>query len=243
MQTEEYDRLRAAEDTYWWFVSRRALAFRLLRMHAAGRRPVLDAGCGTGAFLAMLGDAEAVGLDSSPLALAYTVGRGVARAVLGDAQRLPFRPGAFGAAVSLDTLEHLPDDRAAVRELLRCLEPGGVLVANVPAYRWLWGPHDVALHHCRRYTRGQVRRLLHEAGFEVVLCNYSVFFLFPLVVVTRVADRFRRGEPSVRLPRVPGWANRFLVGLMAAESWLLCRVPLPWGSSVVAVARKPGGLR
>lgn len=240
MQSDEYGKMRAAEDTYWWFVARRRLALSLVKRFAPGGGRILDVGCGTGAVLNELAEVGATaGVDVSPLALGFASERGLKNLVLGDAQRLPFRPGSFDTVVSLDTVEHVPDDVAAVKGVFDALKPGGVFVMNLPAFAWLWGPHDVALMHCRRYTARQVRRLLVDAGFQVEFLSYSVFFLFPAVVLTRCVERFRRGPAKVRLPAVNGPVNAALVALMEFESRVMSAVPLPWGSSVCVVARKP----
>lgn len=240
MQSDEYGKMRAAEDTYWWFVARRRLALMLVHQAMPDAKRLLDVGCGTGAVLSELrGLGEAVGVDFSPLALEFANERGLRPLVLGDAQKLPFSEGAFDVVVSLDTVEHVPDDAAAVAGVFHALRPGGVFVMNVPAFAWLWGPHDVALMHCRRYTRGQVRRLLEAAGFKIERLSYSVFFLFPVVVFMRLVERLRQGPAQVRLPQVPAGLNRFLTKLMDIEASLMSFLPLPWGSSVVVVARKP----
>lgn len=239
MQTEEYARMRSLEDHYWWFVSRRRLALRLAERFAPEAERTLDVGCGSGAVLAELSErGSAVGLDLSPLALKFSAERGLHHLVRGDAERLPFRSEVFDRVVSLDTVEHVLGDQRALCEIARVLRPRGVVVLNVPAFRWLWGPHDVALMHQRRYTRAGVRELLTRAGFRIELLSFSVFFLFPIVVLVRILERRRRGPARVSLPAVPRWLNSLLVGLMALEARLLSRVPLPWGSSIVAVARK-----
>ena len=60
--------------------------------------------------------------------------------------------------------------RAALAEFRRCLKPGGVLVLNLPAYRWLLSAHDVAVDNVRRYRRGEVRALLGERGLRRGAC-------------------------------------------------------------------------
>lgn len=245
MQAEEYARLFEHEDRYWWFVGRRRLALALLEqaLHGEAGR-VLDLGCGTGVVLSELSRKHcAVGLDRSALALEFCGKRGLRSLVLGDGERLPFDSGAFDAIVALDILEHIPDDLAAFAEAYRVLAPGGVLVLSVPAFRWLWGPHDVALMHQRRYTKAEVEERLRVAGFAVEKLSYSVFALFPAVVMVRLRDKLRRGPARVSLPPVSDWFNRFLVGLQGREAQWTLRRPLPWGSSVVAVGRKPGDLR
>ena len=62
--------MRALEDHYWWFVSRRRLARALLAQHSPDAKTVLDLGCGTGALLGELGaKMDVVGLDFSGQAI------------------------------------------------------------------------------------------------------------------------------------------------------------------------------
>lgn len=242
MHTEEYDRMFALEDRYWWFVGRRRLALRLLARELQGKRQplVLDLGCGTGVIgkeLDRMG--TPIGLDMSEHALAYSRKRGLTRLLQGAGERLPIRSASMDAVLALDIFEHIEDDRAAFAEAFRVLKPGGALVLSVPAFRALWGPHDVALMHFRRYTRPEVRRRLEEAGFAVRKASYGVFFLFPVVLAVRVVEKLKRGEPKASLPAVPKWLNRALIGLQEFEARLIEAISLPWGSSVVAVGRKP----
>ena len=241
MNADEYPKMRQAEDHYWWFVSRRRLALSLLDRYAKDAQDVLDVGSGTGALLSELQQQRrAVGIDFSPLAVAFCRERSLESLVVADASRLPFQEASFDAVVSLDTLEHVEDDTGAVECIARSLKPGGRLVLNVPAFRWLWGPHDVALMHHRRYTKRQVRALLEGAGLTVEKLSYSVFLLFPIVVLIRLADKFKRGPAKVSLPQVSSLSNRFLVKLQDMEARWIAAGSLPWGSSVVAVARKDG---
>lgn len=240
MNPDEYPKMFEFEDHYWWFVGRRRLALKLLKRHVRSANPdVLDVGCGTGVVLRELNSwARPTGLDMSGLALAFCLKRSLHDLVQGDGSRLPFQDKRFDAVIGLDIFEHIEDDGAAFAEAFRVLKPGGILVLSVPAFRSLWGPHDVALHHHRRYRAREIRRLLEKAGFIVKRSTYSVFFLFPIIVIWRIFEKRKKGPAKASLVTVPAWINSTLVALQNLEANLISAIDLPWGSSVIAVAER-----
>ena len=80
--------------------------------------------------------------------------------------------GAFDTATCLDVAEHIEDDVALFRRLLRLVEPGGHLIVKVPACPALYGPIDVASSHHRRYSPGELRRKAALAGWEPIMVRY-----------------------------------------------------------------------
>jgi len=91
----------------------------------------VDVGCGTGDFTERLANeagADLVALDSSSRMTALTRARGL-EAVTGDIEALPFDDGAFGCVLANRVLYHLPHLDAGLAEIVRVLQPGGVLVA------------------------------------------------------------------------------------------------------------------
>jgi len=243
MNPAEYERMHALEDWYWWFVARRAAAARFIRDYAPPERPlqILDAGCGTGGMLDLFTswpDAEVTGADLASEALQFSRRRGHRRLVGADLTLLPFRSGTFDVVTALDVVEHVPDDARALSEVSRVLRPGGILVASVPAYQFLWGPHDEALHHQRRYSGPQFRDVVQASGLRVEKLTYLLTALFPLAAATRLATR-RRASGQAGLPSVSQALNRALIGLQAAELALARHTSLPFGLTVLAVARKP----
>ncbi|MBS1727234.1 MAG: class I SAM-dependent methyltransferase [Armatimonadetes bacterium] len=239
MQSAEYARMYELEDRYWWFVARRELALQFLAQVAPANATILDVGCGTGKGQDAFGSLGTVyGVDFSQDALEFCHQRGLSRIARADAQALPLQSNSFDVVVTLDTIEHVPDDQKAIAEIARVLKPGGHILINVPAYQWLWGPHDVALMHHRRYSRTQVRKLLEANGFQIERLTYHIFFLFPLVAISRFLSKFRKGEPDAKLPNLPRFVEGIFSLFQRAEAAIIVRSNLPWGSSIVAVARK-----
>jgi SAM-dependent methyltransferase len=241
MNLEEYRRMFEAEERQWWYAGMRSVSFSLIELAARGMPPssFLDAGCGTGNNLLHLGKrARAAGVDCSEQAVRFCKERGVVVA-RGSVLFLPFKDGAFDGVTSFDVIYHrwVTDDRAAVREMARVLQPGGLLLIRVPALRMLWGAHDEAVQSRHRYTRGELRGLFEDAELDVVRVTYCNAFLFPLLIVRRTLDRVlsRHGSDVQFLPTPLERAFRLL---LEVEARLVRFFPLPFGSSVIAVGRK-----
>jgi 2-polyprenyl-3-methyl-5-hydroxy-6-metoxy-1,4-benzoquinol methylase len=145
-------------------------------------REVLEVGCGVGNIterLLPLCD-RLVAVDIEP-EYVRTVedrfgGNPHFSALLHDlSSELPSRPtpGVFDTVVCLNVLEHIEDHVTTLRNMKAMLRPGGRLILLVPAYPWLYGTLDEALHHYRRYAPRELKSLLRELDFSVE----RVFFL------------------------------------------------------------------
>lgn len=234
----EYRRLY---QRHWWWRAREALILDELRRlrPERGWSRILDVGCGDALFfdaLSPFGPVEGVEPDAS---LVSPDGPHRARIHVGPFDAT-YRPDhRYGLLLMLDVLEHMPEPEKALRHAHALLEPGGTLVVTVPAFLLLWTRHDVLNRHCTRYTRGRLARLARGAGFEVASSRYFYHWLFPAKVATRAWETLR--PPAAPAPpRVPpSWMNHALYLLSRAEHRIFRAVPLPFGSSLLAVLRKP----
>jgi SAM-dependent methyltransferase len=234
-------RVEEIEQEHFWFQGRRVLVEALLDRRLPGPgRLVLDLGCGSGSLLDVLErrGQRVIGIDVRPEGLARARKRHPDALLLrAEADRLPLRDGVLDAVVALDVLEHV-DDAAALAEVARVLRPGGLLLASVPAVPWLWSFRDEDAGHLRRYTRDSLVGALGAAGLEVAELRRYQFVLFPLVAAARLAGR--RG-PRLRdaedLPRPA--VNRALAAVSRLDARIGARITWPWGSSLVACARRP----
>jgi SAM-dependent methyltransferase len=242
MYDHEYEAMYGLEDFYWWFVARRALIEEIVSQEAraAPAARLLDVGCGTGSNLVAFGrHARAVGVDLSREALRYCAQRDTVPVALSPVERLPFLDGTFDVVTALDMLEHTDDDLAALSELRRVCRPGGLLVCTVPAYGFLWSEHDEALKHRRRYTAHELRNKLSVTGFDVERTSYFITSLFFPILAMRIAQGlFKKStHPQTSLRVLPSWMNRLLVGVLAVEQRVFRLINLPFGVSIVAMAR------
>lgn len=236
-----------AEATHFWFHGFRGYVVPAIRSIAAGRRDlhILDCGCGTGYNLRHVLEpyGRTFGFDFNPDSMrrARAAGRPLVRA---DIQRIPFKSNTFDLATSFDVVQSVPDDRAALREMARVLKPGGSVVLNVTALDLLRGDHSDVWGELRRYTRETAAILVQNAGLEPSRISYLFGSLVPLMLAVRKAQAMRRsyrapsGDEDLMVPSAP--VNRVLTALVRAEVALASRVTMPFGSSLLIVARKPG---
>lgn len=243
MEAAAYGGMAEAEGRHWWFAARRRIIARMLhRLDLPADARILEIGCGSGGNLEMLGafgDLQAIEFDDAARAVArrrstVAVGAG------GLPDGLPDFAAPFDLVVMLDVLEHIEQDGPSLDRLIGLLKPGGRLMLTVPAFQFLWSAHDTFHHHFRRYRRGKLRRLLERAGFAVDYAGYFNTFLFPLVAGVRLLGRLiGEGDPqaALKVPAAP--VNAILREIFAAEQWIMRILPLPFGVSLMVVARKP----
>src|SRR5690242_258321 len=146
MEPYEYSKMFELEDRLWWYRGLRLHLRQALRRAALPADAlVLDAGCGTGANLALLGAtfSRAVGCDLSEAGVAFSARRGLKRVVVADVNHLPFRTGAFDGVLCSDVMECAEvEPRAAAAELARVTRTGGRLIVSASAYEFLRSEHD-----------------------------------------------------------------------------------------------------
>ncbi len=230
--------LYAQEPGYWWSAVRRRRLFRLIvSMHTSGRgRRYLELGCGGGEFLSLLArrGIKALGVDLSYDACSVAGPKGMS-VVNADILHLPFRDGSFSRILAFDILEHLPDEKDGMEEIYRVCGDGGIVFFTLPAFNCLRGVRDERLGHYRRYSRGSFERVLRGHGFKPVYSRYMFAALFlPLLASRFIPSAKGHGEVWCS----GGIVNKLLNAYFYLESVLMEFLPLPFGSSLVCIARK-----
>jgi SAM-dependent methyltransferase len=238
MERVVYDRMAELDERHWWYRARReilaALIAREIRLGGGAR--ILEIGCGTGHNLEMLerfGRADGIEIDPAARAVAEArLGRPIGSSPLPELTGV--EDGAYDLIAILDVLEHVEEDRAALESIARKLRPGGRILIAVPAHPWMWSAHDEVNHHKRRYTKKTLKAVIGAAGLRIEKLSWFNSLLFPLAAAARLAGRVTGKEDSDdKLPPKP--VNSLFEAIFGLERYLVGRVPLPPGVSLVAI--------
>ena len=248
-----YAKLFSVEDRHFWFRVRNqvicSLVSQIISTLPHGYN-VLEVGCGTGNVLRLLEktcqNGSVYGMDLFMQGIDYASSRSNCSLIQGDIRNPPFS-NKFHLIGLFDVLEHLSDDIGALKNLHGLLVNSGALLITVPAHPELWSYWDDAACHCRRYQFDELSNKLLEAGFKIEYLSFYQSLIFPLmwlkrVIFPRIGKRQKKaeGENSVEddLTIIP-IANEILAFLLKQEIHLIKRrMKLPFGSSLLAVARK-----
>ncbi|MCK4390727.1 MAG: class I SAM-dependent methyltransferase [Desulfobacterales bacterium] len=249
MEKDEYRIMHDIEQSYWWFVGKQFLVKSILKgfsLNNPKQNRILDIGCGTGIILKLAESfGLAYGMELSSEAIRFLRKRDLNLVTRSDAnQSLPFKSNTFSAITCLDLLEHLDNDFDLLKEIFRVCKPRGHLVVTVPAFDIQWSPHDIALHHKRRYTKAQMLKMIREFDWKVLKCSYYNTILFlPILAIrklkTRLSDNTHgRSDFFIKLPAC---VNRALSLLFVSEIRCLKYLNLPFGVSLFLILQKPEG--
>ena len=154
--------------------------FQLFKPHV-GRR-VLEVGCGIGTMSRRLSEVADVvlGIEPNPhcAGLVRDEMRGdpkfsLRTCHLEECDLTELASQRFDTVFCVNVLEHIEDDREALRTFHRVLAPGGHALVWVPAVQAAYGPLDAELGHFRRYSKASLRAAFTAAGFEMVTLRYS----------------------------------------------------------------------
>jgi SAM-dependent methyltransferase len=229
----------------------RRLAIASMR-RLAKRRPVriLDVGCSTGFVLDDLAqaipEADLIGADYLRGPIERLAERLPGLPLLQfDLRQCPLPDACVDGITCLNVLEHIDDDRAALRHLYRILKPGGFAHVEVPANPALHDIYDEHLMHYRRYRLAELIALASAAGFAVARATHLGFCAYPAFWCVKKWNRRKLSAPPDEKARLVIQQIRrtktsplFSV-VMRVESALGRLVSYPYGIRCVVVLRKP----
>ena len=144
--------------------------------------------------------------------------------VTADAMHLPFKSGSFLKVICSEVLEHLPEDRPALRQMAAVMKPGGSLILTFPHRRVYFARDDRFVNHFRRYELSEMEERLREVGLNPVevrkvLGPMEKIIMVMVISAITIIQRLRRVKSNERAPsRV--W--RFVVPIFKLLNRLFC---------------------
>lgn len=218
-----------------------AIQESLLKKHLPKQKKltILDAGCGPGAaliYLAKFGDV--IGVDISDEALKFARRRGKVKK--GDIANLPFEAETFDVVVCLDVLYHKwVNTNKAFSEIKRVLKKDGILLIREPAFDWFKSSEDIASQTKHRFTREELRKEL-SSGTQILKLTYVNFLLFPFAFIKRIPEviGIKKKQGVSDIQTISPFLNKILFSIFRLEVALLNYFDLPFGTSVICVAKK-----
>lgn len=240
-----YKEYASLESQHFWFRSRANVLVHFINRFMGNLSDgiYLEIGCGTGFVSRELernsrlqiiaSDVHIHGLkfaDKSESTITY---------VQVDAKQFPFKQVFLGVG-AFDVLEHIADDDDVLLGIYSLLKPDGYFFLSVPQYQWMWSQLDDIGGHKRRYSKRELFYKLKESGFEIEYLSSFMFTMFPLMVLSRFLRRKGKVPQSeygeLKLNR---YINMILTVAAFADVVLMkMGISLPWGGSLIAVARK-----
>ncbi|MBI2996299.1 MAG: class I SAM-dependent methyltransferase [Candidatus Melainabacteria bacterium] len=236
------------EDTHWFYRGVRTILKnnfeKILRDYGNNKVGdticILDVGCGSGATLKLLEHYGKVhGIDISELAIQYSKKRNLKNLQVGSAEDLPYSDNSFDFVFSVQVFCNIPgSDLKAWREVRRVLKPGGYFFSLLPAYNFLFSPHDIAAGSFRRYDKAYILNASKKSGLRVTKISFYNTLLFPLIFILRLLSKFLCKQPKSDLNNELPILNFILSGLMYLEVALSDIINYPFGLSILSIHKK-----
>jgi SAM-dependent methyltransferase len=239
-----FAQLADVEERNFWFRSRSRLVIWALKRYFPNVRNFFELGCGNGFVLACIekafpnlelygGEIFVTGLDFASKRLPR------AQLFQMDARKIPFEDE-FEVMSAFDVLEHIEDDEKVLKQMYGAVRHGGGIILTVPQHPFLWNRADDYARHVRRYTAQELRAKVVMAGFEVQRMTSFVSILFPLMMMSRLKDRYSasRFDPMSEL-KINNLLNTLLEKILDIERWIIgLGLSFPIGGSLLLIARK-----
>lgn len=254
---EGFDLTQNEKPNFWSRSRNRLLKYiiesccdKLLKTARLSKGPLrlLELGSCTGDFLSILRQNQSLQLIGSDL---YIDGLISAKSRFPEIDWIQINPSQhiplsdLDIVCAFDVIEHIEDDVSTLKNIYDSLKPSSYAVITVPQYQFLFGNLDILVKHKRRYSKQELEWKIKSAGFTIEYSGSFVFCLFPLMLLSRVLDGFRKidanntKEHHAERTSFSPFVDFLFDQIMKVDEYLIRRgFSLPFGGSLIAVIKK-----
>ncbi len=240
---EGLESIHNVESHHFWWCTRAKYILRIIRKYVNKNSQLIEIGAGSGNVSRVLqneGFRMAVGEIQLP-ALYWAKEYGINDLYQFDLN-LPVFKKHFDVVCMFDVLEHLEDDDLAIKSVKTMLKEKGKVVITVPAHKWLWNKRDVLERHRRRYKLKEIKDLLLQNGFKVIMCKHFFVSILPLLAVRKFfscAEGVECIQDEIRdNVKINPLINKLLCYMVTLENLILGKFSPKIGGSIAVVAEK-----
>lgn len=245
MQKEEQERWNKMVSGHWWIRGHhniaRGLINKYLTLKKEGDRQLncLDIGCSGGYMLDFLSNfGRSYGMDISLDGLKYCKNNSTVF-LQADATNVPFKSSSFDTVILLEVAEHVENDYLLFHEIQRVCKESALVFVMVPAYKFLWGSHDVKYSHKRRYERKPFLNLVSLCGFKIKRLTYMHPHLLIPLMFLRFFDRLEK-KMGLRddFMSLGKFLDNMLYKTLMLENKMIQNINFPFGTCMYAILEK-----
>ena len=219
---------------WWWRAREHAVLSEISQLNLKPKSEILDFGCGNALFFPKLSQfGSVVGIETDASLLTETPYR--SQIYTSPIESQEYANLRFDLIVSLDVLEHIENDRAALLALSRLLKPRGVILLTAPSSMKLWDEHDEQNLHFRRYTEQSFLKIVPNNLEVLKIRSFNHWTYIPKRLVSLINKNRKKKFNQATIP--PEWLNRGLINISKIDYHIGSLIQIPFGSSILMILR------
>jgi 2-polyprenyl-3-methyl-5-hydroxy-6-metoxy-1,4-benzoquinol methylase len=247
---DSFERLYQAESRNFWFRVRNVIIENTVRDYLPSDSRLIEVGCGTGFVSKRLKELGYI-IECADLyveGLRFSQKRDVGNAYYQFNLYDLLFIDEFDGVCAFDVLEHIEDDKLVLNNIYKSLKRDGFLFVTVPACKKLWSVTDEFAAHKRRYSAKELKEKVESAGFEIVKLSHFMTFLFPFIFISRTLSNLTSSYGKSNKSKIEDQIfselevspilNKFFHSIFRLEIPFIQHINLPFGSSLLLVAKK-----